>query len=596
MADLTSWQSIQLPTLPEEVTTALEGITALGNATVSALQAVSAILDILAGVDINVDPAKATLKLAIEAIEAGLRSLLENAGVYVLFVPVRRKIIVSPLIQEALSAVGMPDVPPQRANIDMLVLQADLAAHSSEVIAFFNAPRDGGNAGFYRTVVESILDKGDSNRPLFGATDAVTGIHVVAGASDYVNILSLITALDALFMTGPANDGLAIPGLPVPQNLKAKHVITLTGLPGAYLSWDARAAFSTVPSLTASCLITEIAIIRSSNPDTLSVTTPLGLFGTNQLTKGMAAPGDPDTVVVDVLEYTLLSPPNTYDDLSGLVLGTQYHYFASFRFKLGDINALASGATFPDQGFYRFSNVAVMTAQARSQRSSRGTPPDWVRTPSVLSLVPQSGDLVNLLMATLAQYGASGTGEAESTAAYLRFLQKEIARTSAILGTLTGFVQRLTSIAGQTPHAGIYGRAYAGVGGTNYMLADLGASLAPTNTDPNRPPFDRGDEFVTGVVILAGAPTPAVLAPIQTMLQVMFSLEGPGAVSSLQQAITAIDAVLTAQEAASFTADFTVGPASAVEQSLTNPPLSDDDPGNVPVYTPPTFGDDFGVS
>lgn len=598
LTSLTAWTGIALPSPPTEITATIDGIAALGNATVSVLQIVSGVLDVIAGLTIETDPTKAVLDAAIKAIEEGLSTLLNDSGVYVLFVPVRRKIIVSPLIQEALSLVGDPVL---QSDLDpaALVVQARLAANNAEVGAFFRSPSDGGNAGFFRTVFESILDPGDPNRPLFEQSAYVAGIHVVAGAPDYVNLLSFITALDSLMLPpGPANNTLSTPGLPVPQNLRATGVRLLDGNLGARLSWDPQVPVVTVPPLGVGCLITNIAIIRSTNPKVMLASTPESLFGTKNLTKGMTAPGDPDTTVVDILDYGVPFPPSTYDDNTGLEDAKAYYYFACYRFRMGSIDDITRAASYPDQQYYHLSNVAVATATTRTPRSGKGVPPDWVRTPSVIDLLPIAGELLDLLLATLKQFQSGVSGRADALKKYIEYLKGEIKRLQDLIAAMTGVVQRLTSLATQTPTVGAYGRVFFGKGGTDFMLADLAASLSPTNGDGGRPPFDRGDEFVTGVVVMVGAPSEDGVVAVKTLLETLFGIGGGGSVSPLQQAIAAIDAQLTTQEAASFGDDFTAGGTVTVTQGLTGDvPISEDDPGSCgPDTTPaPVFGDNFEV-
>jgi hypothetical protein len=587
---LTAWKSVTLPKPPSAITDAISGIAALGNSTVSVLGVVSEILDTLAGVSIDTDPAKAVLAAAIRVIETGLTTLLNDSGVYVLFVPVRRKIVVSPLIQEAIALTGVTPPEPS-ADLDLLVLQARLAANNAVVGQFFRNPADGGNAGFYRTVVESILDQGDPNRPLFDQANYVAGIHVLAGASDYVDLLSFITALDSLMLPpGPANNTLSTPGLPVPQDLKATGVRLADGTLGARLTWASQVPVVTVPSLDTACLITQIAIIRSTNPSVMSSATPEALFGTKVLSKGLTAPGDADTQVIDILDYGVPFPPTTYDDNTGLTDAKTYYYFASFRFKMGTLDQIASAATYPDQGFYHLSNVAIATATTRTPRSGKGVPPDWVRTPSVIDLIPAAGVLLDLLVATLNQFRAGVYGNSDALKKYVTFLQAEIERLKSLVQSLTGIVQRLSSLTSQTPRAGLYGRVFAGKGGTDYMLADLGASLAPTNSDTARPPFDRGDEFVSGVVVMVGGPTEDGVLAVKAMLETLFGVGGGTTTTSLQEAIASIDVQLRAQEAASFGDDFVSGGTPSASAALTAEPVCPPD------TTPkPVFGENFEV-
>jgi hypothetical protein len=308
---------------------------------------------------------------------------------------------------------------------------------------------------------------------------------------------------------------------------------------------------------------------------------------------------DTATVIGDRL-FASPSVPVTYDDNTGtLVEGTTYYYFAAYNLKIGPLANLADAENYPEYGYYRLSNVCAVTPQKRSVRSGQGTPPDWVRTPSIIDMIPMAGDLLNLLIATLRQFEAGLSANTEAIKQYVAFLQSEIARLKALIDQITSIVKLITSILSQTPSVGIYGRTFIGKGGVDFMLADLALSLSPQNTDPGRPPFDRGDEFVTGLVVLVGGPSEAGVMSVVAMIEALFGLSGTGGSTPLADALASIDAVIAQQEAAAFAADMSVGAPPTETQGLTGDvPLSDTDPGSCAADTTPapTFGDDLGVT
>lgn len=601
----TKWAGFGLPTPPDALTDVVQSVADIGNAAVAVLNLIKSVLDVLANITIDLDPAKAVLAAAIAAIEEGLKTLIEDSGVYILLVPVRRKIIVPPAMSDALNAVGLSEgIPKKTVDRDLLVVQASLAAQSADAAALFNDPANGGNVGFFRTVVEATYDVKDPNRPQFGHNTYVAGFHLVAGAPDYLELLSLMAALDGLLLpAGSSSNSLRKAGLPVPQNLKVQPVVSLDGKPASLLNWDPQVAYAEIPSLASSCVITHVAIIRSRSPVVLTASTPETLFGTNKLVKGLASPSDPDTVVVDVLDYAdpTNPTPNTYDDYNGaLEKGVTYYYHACYRLKVGTLDAVLSGGTVADQGFYKLSNIAVATATTRAGRSSQGAPPDWLRSPSLVSMFPVLGDLTTLLVGTLQQFKSSTTGQADNFKTYVKFLQGEIDQFSRIVGTMSGLVAKMTAISTQKSTVGLYARAYSGSGGVDFMLADLGASLAPGSDDPLRPPFDKGDEFVMGATFLIGGPSEGGVVAVAQMVNSLFGLGGAGAQSPLAQAVAAIDIALTTAETVTLGTDLTTATSALTTAPNTNPPLTDDgtDPGSCgPDTTPaPVFGDDFGVT
>lgn len=594
ISEVTAWKNAPLPKLPPELAAAAQQVQSLTEIVRTGLTVVSDVLTLIAQLQVNFeDPVRAALQQVIQAIEAALDSLTADTAVYVLFVPVRRKVIVSPLIQEALSLTGIANVPKNK-SYDLQVLEAKLVASNPQVARFLKFPADGGNAGFLRTVSESTVDPADYNRPLFGPTAFVGGVHVLAGAPNYADLLGFITAIDALF---DQPRGLAVSGKPVPQNLRVDAIRLITGQPGAALSWDAQDRVVPIPELDIVCAITRVAIIRSTNPEFLSATSPEKLFGTSRLNKGMQS-ADGKTEVIDVVDVGTFVPTSYGDTTGTLIDGTTYYYAVSFNLKT---LPLAQLPTLDEQDdpvfrrFYKLSNVASVTPKQKSTRSGLSTPADWQRTP-VLNVLPATGIIVDVIKSALREFSA---GTASSTAAldnFIRFLQSEIEKVARYSDQIAAVIQTITSLLTQDAAVRIYARPFFGVGGTDFMVADLATSLSPENTDEGRPSFDRGDEFVTGIVLLAGAPSAAAVQPIVTALSALVGLTNAGVASAIATAIAGVDVVLSAIEQEEV-AD--LQPEPTITQASTAPdvPLSDQDPGScAPDATlAPAFADDFGV-
>lgn len=593
----TTWKSVSLPQLPVELTVSIKAITDLADVVLVVLGLLDKILTPLIGLEL--DPTKLALKIATEAIQAGLDAL-QGDGVYVLFVPVQRQVVIPPIVQEAMAQVGISALPAAPLSFDMLGLQGRLNALDTTVIPFFNAPGPGGNAAYFRTVVNSILDTGDPNRPLLKDTDYVAGLHLIAGASSFTDLLSLTTRIDALLGVNLPIGGMAITGLPTPQDLKAIPLLSTTGLPSVQISWNAQPAFTAIAALRLGVATKTVVVVRSTDTALFTATTPLALFGTDDLTPGMTAPNSPETVVVSVQDYKANAvPPDAYLD-SGLTAGVTYYYTTSFKNAMGpSINGAPSTAP-TDQGYHKFSGVVAVTAKSSAGRTARSTPPDWIRTPSVLGLLPDVSAMIGLLGKALAGFSAGLSGASATLGAYVTFLRKEIAALGALITRIKGLVNGFASLSVKPLNVGLFARAFIGLGGTDFMLADLGASLAPTNPDPNRPAFDRGDEFVTGVVILAGGPSKAAVEAVQALLSLLFGLTGGSASSPLSTALQTIDAVLATQEQVHLDAAFaTTSTALTATTPSSNPPLTDEnDPGSCAAdeTPPPVFGDDFGVT
>lgn len=596
-----SWKAFELPKLPAGVDTAVGSVSSIVGALTAILQIVKAIADLLAKLDLlGLSPAQLIIKAAVAAIEAALEALLKDTGVYLLLVPVSKRIVIPPVVAAALDAAGLKELPPRQLSGELLQVQASLASTGDAATAQYFTSAMGASAGnkaFLRAVIESMYDEGDSNRPQLDPNDHVAGIVVIAGATDVIGLMSFVGAISSLIAPGNPGGGLTAAEIPVPQGLRAKSVASKTGF-AVRLEWQFQQPLVSLPTLDLSALVTQVAIIRSKSSSFYTKRTPAEVFGSSKLSKGMkAGVGDEQIEVLDIVDYTGLDMKSSYLDDTKLDHDKAYYYAVSFNITLGSETDIASGGG-DERGFLSLSNVAKVAKEEKPVlRSGSGTAPDWIRTPRVIDILPDLGFLIRQLTSLVAQFGNFTSGFGDMLKGYVKYLEQEIENFEQMVETVNGVVTRLSQLSLLNVGAGAYARTFAGTGGTEFFANDLTQSLSPDNTDPKRPPFDH-DEFTAGMVILAAAPSADGLVAVQAMLSELFgSSEQPG---PLQAAIDQIDVVLAEAEQKFFGDDMrTSGKPKPTVQALFPPRVGADDDGvkdvncPAPLVSSVTFGDDF---
>ena len=148
------------------------------------------------------DPLSALIKALIEQLKQTVEGFLEDYGAYTLYVPTRKKL--------QTNFLGLGEVTPSWAG-ELGIFGSDASQvepKDPELNKFLvNANRyNGGNAGFFKTVVNSMYDEGDANRPQFlDDEDYVGGVVMVMGSAfDPLGLLDDIWTLSGL-LAGPPN-------------------------------------------------------------------------------------------------------------------------------------------------------------------------------------------------------------------------------------------------------------------------------------------------------------------------------------------------------------------------------------------------------
>jgi hypothetical protein len=157
---------------------------------------------------------------------------------------------------------------------------------------------------------------------------------------------------------------------------------------------------------------------------------------------------------------------------------------------------------------------------------------------------------------------ASGAAQTVSLSnAAVTALDQEINRLGAVVDEVTLTLRQLESVF-SVPSAGVHVTLRTGQGNTASFLADLAQALTDSN-DADRPPFDVGDEYVTGAVLLLTGPSPDAFARAWALLSSL--LGGPeeedpvvAGINSIRAGVEAAAATLTdAPPSVTFNEDMT---------------------------------------
>lgn len=441
------------------------------------------------------DPIAELIRALIEKLKETVEGFLEDLGGYVLYVPIRKRLMTNFL--------GLGDITPSWAD-KLGVFNQDyspIAFDDPELGEFIvNSNRyNGGNGGFYRTFLESLYDEGDTNRPqFFNEDDHVGGVVLVMGTGlDPLGFLDDIWKLIGMF-DGPDTT----PKVPRPKGLQVRTLSHISsGVFDALLTWDApEVPIYQLDDLGGLIMYPErYAIIRVKNDcSALSAANIIDLMGKRDVQAGDTFNNGNAVVLVEE-EYNFTK--STYLD-ENIEAGTDDSFYYAVAWQLKAYNAGADinndvGSSIP---YWQISNVARAIPFPTLPAS---TPPDWVRTPSVADIFPQFAKLLRRLVAQIENFANKLLAGTDLIREYVEFLKKEIARYEYIVNQILDELAKLQAKL-DLPKTGVYTRTFKGQGGNNYLLTDLARSLLPDY--PNAPPFHKGDEYVTGVIIMTGGP------------------------------------------------------------------------------------------
>lgn len=532
-----AWQRLT-PALPPAIQTAGQALSTGLDAARLALQAATLELRAATALGSELASGRGAVVSALSALEGAVRSavqgLLDDAGGYLLIVPLPKKGIVD-LVQGV--EAETEDVPVGALNAQVPQTVRGLAAWRTAFSG--NRIFVGGNAHFLKTVAASLYDAGDQSRPRFSADTYWGYVAIVGGSTDLGAALSLASYLDRLLSPLATANGVSanrsIPDL-VARNVRA----TPSGRGNfAVVEWSPVTSAS-VEGGYWRVVPTHYAIIRSKRPEAATARRVLDLFPSRVLTAGMQ--GRYGAQVLTVREHDAFS--GRFLDDASLATDTTFYYHVAFRTRLeGD-----EGST--DAGYDLLSSAARYRPVDKPTGSPRlGVSPDWYRTPTLSRLLPVVDRLLDRLLDSVDRISGFGSRAESLGTAAIEAIEAQIAQLTRVAQELEVLLAQLEQVL-STPDAGAHITSRQGTGNVSKLLADLAQEL-DNKDDPKRPAFDTGDEYVTGAIIVITAPNAASFESAWALLELLF-----GPAQEKDPVVEGIESVTAlAEEAASLASD-----------------------------------------
>lgn len=456
-----------------------------------------------------IDAVRSGLSAVTGAVRSGLNALLDDAGAYVLLVPLPKKGLGYLLA----GSDAAPSTPTGALSTEVPQAVRELPAWREA----FSPARlfVGGNAHFLKTLGEALFDAKDPNRPKLQSATYWGYAAVVAGSTDLGAAMALATYFaqfadkkqqgsGGLSPTRGAGDILAS-GVRASPSGRARLCV---------LDWSPIRS-RPIDSTGWTAVPVEYAIIRSTGLEAATARAVLDLLPSALPTEGMTGRYGSKVLRV-VLSDGII---RRYVDEETLDPATTYYYHVAVRSKLvppGD-----SSDEEVVQPYTLLSSPARYRPQADRNGDARGgNPPDWYRTPSVARLLPPFDKLIDRALEALASAEAVTADGLDFGDTVISAIDSQIARLQRIeeeIQTLVGQLVNLYAV----PNAGVHLCLRTGQGNASTILADLATAMS-NRDDPDRPPFDAGSEYVVGIVALVAAPSEAEFLKAWALLKLLF--------------------------------------------------------------------------
>lgn len=592
--------SIQIPSPLTSLSSLIQqGLSALK----TALTAIKALVQ--EALDQEVDPTAATaaatnaaIQALIMALTTAINSLLDDGGIYVLPIPLPKKGFVQVLQSVNPDESGSDYINFPTSAIVGGLSDADQMRLQQEPVWQQILDQDntflGGNAYFINTLCTSIFDNGDQGRPQWGVADSWAYVLVIAGAPDMTSLGSIATFIDRSFAARSPKGASQGTNMIVPANPRIS--LSSRGL-AAVIQWDPVPASRLLSSYDNSTLVaTKFAVIRSSDFRAKTAISVMDLFGTADLTEGLT--GNFGATVVDIVSYDSIT--TRWVDSSPLPTdNSPAYYHVAFRGQLRSPASQPSSQT-TEIPYGPLSRCLQITQQVRrANGSTQGTPPDWIRTPSLATLFPPIEGFLDQVIEQLNNLAAGAQTFTDRNNAYLAFIQNEINVYEQKATDIENYITQITSAV--TPPSAPAGGAgpsisvkvNSGSGGVSQFVNQIVKDFTDTS-DPNVPPFSSGDEFVIGCVITAVGPNASQIQAALALFQALLGAPTEpspviAGVQSITQAVVNVQANVAAQLAA-----LTTTTSNAFGANMQPGAASDCTPPAMPAT--PTFNTDMSVS
>jgi hypothetical protein len=154
--------------------------------------------------------------------------------------------------------------------------------------------------------------------------------------------------------------------------------------------------------------------------------------------------------------------------------------------------------------------------------------------PNPLALIPDIEEVVTSINVFLDSLEKRADTASSKFRAYIDAINTEIERYARIVQRTISLINRIVKLL-TFPDVYVGAYTFAGKGGNNFFVSQLGSSLQDTS-DPNRPPFDRGDEVITGFVLYAGSATAGKLEAFSSTINLLLTTEAESVAAIYAQA------------------------------------------------------------
>lgn len=497
----------------------------------SLLEIVKSVIELVSKLIVDVpDLETEAVKAAIETVRAILEDLVGDAGCYFLPIPVHLKNLVAEgnLVFDPNPAVA--------EDSDGKLMLPPVGGGG------------GGNYGLLSDLIASLNDQDDILRPQFDEDAHIAGMLVVAGADSFLDVLPLIEKLRRLFAgkkkSGAGESIGSTDGAQIPKakNLSAEIVPSVVGQlqkisnrisggeathPYAVkLSWDLpdRIRVITKSPYRYTFTVAKVVVFRSETPISVYAN-PEGLAEQSKL-KDFEFDGITNTFYDDTIE-----------------LGKTYYYAVGYEIDATAEQLVDNEYVLRSNPTYSAGANAVTSIDVPLEINMlprKGVPPDWLLFPNPLALIPDLVEVVNyvnVFLDTLEERLDTASGKYDK---FLKALEKEIDRYVTLAESVISTIQNIVDLLSFPDiYIGVY--PFAGKGGNGKLVELVGSALSDTS-DPNRPPFDQGDEVVTGFVLYAGSATAGKLQAFVTLIEMLIGETASNAQSAYAEAAAGIGA------------------------------------------------------
>lgn len=555
---MSNWSNLSFDGVLAPIQAITSGISKVTSAITTALNIQRTLLKTISTLMLDLFNVQALIiKAALTAIQTILDSYFKGGKIHLLVVPIRKQ---PPYKLENL--FSGPQLDDSWALSDELTDQerTDFEEAVNQVMA-----ADQGNEGYARTVLESLDDLGDDSRPQYGDDGAIYAVVVLAGAQNIIGILDLLLAIQGILGVSLKGNTLLPPTIETsPQDLKATTVASQnTPRIGVFLEWGNPPPLITLDTFDGSFLrVQEIAIIRSTSDEAMVaqdwssffISQPAAL-GENETEKSNVLTSLDDQTTV-IKQFKFFAARTSYvDDDKDLKKNTDYYYAVAFRYAIAPPPGTDGKTTYVTQNFHKISNVVKVRVTDAIPTVRGGVPPDWLTHPSPLDLIPDLKFYFQLIQVYIESLKVQGSGAKTAIESYIKFLEAEIQRYNDFQTDVVNRIARLAKLF-QLPAAGVYVTTIElSSGGNDAFKRELVKRLTDSS-DTSAPPFFRNG-LTAGFVVLAGATNPAEIAPVKTLISLLFG--SSGANTAFENAVNSIDAALSAAEQITFSDDMQPG-------------------------------------